>query len=699
MTVDTVFDLASLTKVIGTTSAVMALQEEGKLRVGDAVSRYWPEFARNGKAEVTIRQCMTHTSGLAAGDAFYQRYADRAGPPIQNHRAEVFRDLAGATLRQPPDTRFVYSDLNYVTLMNVVERVSGEPLERYLERRIFKPLGMRETAFHLDGRLRARCAPTTMLNGTFLQGDVHDPTAQMCNGVGGNAGLFSTGDDLARFAWMLLSSDGHDEHHYPLSPASVRMMTTPHSPAGLPVRGLGWDIDSGYSHVKGDLMPPGSFGHTGFTGTFIWVDPSSRSFVIGLSNRVHPDGKGNPLRMWAQVSDVVEGIVRPQSLPPRPPVPPRPVLTGLDVLERDGFTELRGRKIGLITNRTGVNRARVSGIDLLFHAPGVELRALFSPEHGLRSDRDTFIDSSTDEKTGLPVYSLYGPGRIKPLPEQLQGLDTLVFDIQDVGVRYYTYITTLGLCMEAAREGGLRFVVLDRPNPINGVAVEGPYLDPKLRNFAGWYRLPIRHGMTVGELARLYNGEFGIGCDLQVVELEGWHRRMWFDETGLPWTDPSPNIRSPREAELYAAVGLLESANVSVGRGTDTPFERFGAPWIDGPRLAAELNNRQIPGCRFLPVQFKPSSSVFQGQLCSGVEVRLLDRDRLDGSRTAAELMDALVRLFPADAKIDKTSRMWGVREVPDGIAAGRSVVEVTRSWEGDVERFRKQRQPYLLYR
>jgi CubicO group peptidase (beta-lactamase class C family) len=229
----------------------------------------------------------------------------------------VFRDLAADPLRSAPDTRFVYSDLNFVTLMNVAEKASGEPMEQYLERRIFRPLGMRDTAFHLNAEQRARCAPTTMVHGKFLQGDVHDPTAQMCSGVGGDAGLFSTADDLAKFAWMLLSSDNHDEKRYPLSPATVRLMTTPHSPPGLAVRGLGWDIDSPYSHVKGELMPPGSFGHTGFTGTFIWVDPSSDTFVIGLSNRVHPDGKGNPLRMWAQVSNVVEGIVRPQVLPPR----------------------------------------------------------------------------------------------------------------------------------------------------------------------------------------------------------------------------------------------------------------------------------------------------------------------------------------------------------------------------------------------
>ncbi len=702
MTLDTVFDLASLTKVVATTSCVMALMQEGRLRLSDPAARHWPEFGQNGKERVTLRQLLTHTSGLASWADFYKQFADATKPGVQDHGAKVLAAVAAMGLRQPPDTRFVYSDLGFIALGEIVRRVAGEPLDRFARRRVFAPLGMRNTTFNPEGELRERAAPTEQRAGRFLQGEVHDGNAAACAGVAGHAGLFSTADDLARFAHMLLSSDRRDDDtFFPLSPYTVRLMTTPHSPADLPRRGLGWDIDTSYSRVRGDLLPVGSFGHTGFTGTYLWVDPYSRTFVIGLSNRVHPDGKGSPLDLWARVAGVIGGVVRPQAPLPRPTVAARtaPVLTGLDMLQRDGFRPLQGRRVGLITNRTGVNRQGVSAIDLLHQAPGVRLAALFAPEHGLRADRDEFLPSSTDEKTGLPVHSLYGRGQFKPTPEQLRGLDTMVFDIQDVGLRYYTYSTTLGLCMEAAAENGLRFLVLDRPNPNNGVTLDGPLLEQERRAFSAWYRLPVRHGLTVGELAQFYRGEFGIRPELEVVRMEGWRRDMWWDETGVPWVDPSPNLRNSRQAELYAGIGLLEAANLSVGRGTDTPFERFGAPWIDGPRLAAELNRRALPGLSFTPVRFTPRGSVHQGQACEGADVRMLDRDRFEGVRTAIEILDALVRLHPDQAKIERTGAMFGSDRVPQAILARTPVPEIVATYQPDLRAFRQRREPYLLYR
>lgn len=318
MTVDTVFDMASLTKGTATASSIMALVEEGKLRLNDPVSRYWPEFGQNGKDKVTVRQLLTHSSGLASWFNFPRQVADASGPAIQEHTDRVLASLAAMPLANPTDTKFVYSDLGFIALGEVVRRVSGERLDRYAARRIFAPLKMRETGFNPDERLRPRIAPTEKKNGAFLVGQVHDPNAAVMGGVAGHAGLFSTADDMARFARMLLSSDRLGDTRYPLAPHTIRDMTTPHSPAGLPVRTLGWDVDTGYSHVRGDLMPLGSFGHTGFTGTFMWVDPYSETFVIGLSNRVHPEGKGNPLIMWAKASNVVCGIVRPVNMPPRP---------------------------------------------------------------------------------------------------------------------------------------------------------------------------------------------------------------------------------------------------------------------------------------------------------------------------------------------------------------------------------------------
>src|SRR5581483_4665277 len=282
-----------------------------------------------------------------------------------------------------------------------------------------------------------------------------------------------------------------------------------------------------------------------------------------------------------------------------------PVACGIDVLQRDSFAPLRGRSVGLITNHTGLNRKGMATADLLRAAPEVRLRALFGPEHGIRGALDTKISDSKDKATGLPVYSLYGE-RTRPTAAQLAGLDTLVFDIQDIGTRFYTYISTLGLCLEAAAEHSLRFVVLDRPNPLGGLDVEGPLADPDQLSFTAYHPIPIRHGLTVGEMARLFQAEKRIGADLHVVPVEGWRRADFWDATNLTWVNPSPNMRSLTGALLYPGIGLLETTNVSVGRGTDTPFEIIGAPWLDGRLLAAELNARDLPGVRFVPVRFTP---------------------------------------------------------------------------------------------
>jgi CubicO group peptidase (beta-lactamase class C family) len=305
MTVDTLFDLASLTKVIATTSSIMALVEDGAVELDAPAARYWPEFGRNGKQRVTIRQLLTHSSGLPAWADFNRHFGDPNGAAVQDHSPQVMNAIAEMALSYPTDTRQVYSDLGFITLGEVVRRVSGEPLDEFAHRRIFRPLRMRHTTFNPSARLRKWAAPTTERNGVFLQGEVHDPNAAVTGGVAGHAGLFSTADDLARFAAMLLSGDGHSRRHFPLRPATVRLMTRVQTPPGLPLRGLGWDIASPYAHVRGKRMPPESFGHTGFTGTFLWIDPSHRTFLIGLSNRVHPDGKGNPLALWARASDIV----------------------------------------------------------------------------------------------------------------------------------------------------------------------------------------------------------------------------------------------------------------------------------------------------------------------------------------------------------------------------------------------------------
>lgn len=327
------------------------------------------------------------------------------------------------------------------------------------------------------------------------------------------------------------------------------------------------------------------------------------------------------------------------------------VLAGIDVLARDDFALLAGRRVGLVTNTTGRARSGQRTADLLHEAPGVELVRLFSPEHGFAARLEGAVGDGLDEATGLPVVSLYGETR-RPTPASLAGLDDLVFDLQDVGTRFYTYSTTLGYCLEECALAGVRLVVLDRPNPIAPLGARGPVADTEFLSFICYRELPLVHGLTLGELARLYQGPFGVGGEVEVVPLEGWSRSQWFDQTGLCWIDPSPNMRNPTQALLYPALGMLEATNISVGRGTDEPFERFGAPWIDGSGLARSLNGLGLAGLRFTPIVFTPRSSRFEGERCEGVHVTVVERAAVQPALAGLAIASALRRGHPGDFEL-----------------------------------------------
>jgi uncharacterized protein YbbC (DUF1343 family) len=374
------------------------------------------------------------------------------------------------------------------------------------------------------------------------------------------------------------------------------------------------------------------------------------------------------------------------------------VFNGVDVLARGGFKELQNLRVGLITNHTGRDLSGRQTIDVLREAPGVKLVALFSPEHGIRGQLDDKISDSTDEKTGLPVYSLYGETR-RPKAEHLKNLDALVFDIQDVGARFYTYMSTLGFAMEEAARARIPVFVLDRPNPIGGLEVEGPVADEDKLSFIAYHQLPVRHGMTMGELARLFNEQRKIGCDLRVVKMENWRRGMWLDATGQTWVNPSPNMRSLVEATLYPGVGLLETTNISVGRGTDTPFELVGAPWVDGRKLATYLNGRGLVGVRFVPVRFKPNASVFKGEECGGVNLIVTDRARFRPVRTGLEMAVALRRLYPNDWKVDSYARLLVNADTLERVKRADEPDEIERAWQQRLAEFRRARTRALLYR
>jgi uncharacterized protein YbbC (DUF1343 family)/CubicO group peptidase (beta-lactamase class C family) len=681
MTEDTIFDAASLTKVVATTPAILLLIEEGKVKLDEAAQTYLPEFTGNEREKITVRHLLTHTSGLRPG---IPQKAPWAG------YAEGIKLACAEQPEKPPGTAFRYSDVNFLLLGEIVRRASGEPLNEFAARRIFRPLKMDDTGFLPPPGRRAQIAPTEPAEGKMLRGVVHDPTARRMGGVAGHAGLFTTARDLARYARMLLNG-GELEGARVLKPETVALMTRVQTPPEMKDRrGLGWDMDTSYSKPRGAVFPAGSFGHTGFTGTSLWIDPGSRAFVILLSNRLHPDGKGNVSDLREAVGTLAAeaaGLTRPVAQ----------VLNGIDVLKRENFSRLKGRKVGLITNHTGHDRERNPTIDLLHRAPGVQLKALFSPEHGIRGALDQAkIADTTDERTGLPVFSLYGERRA-PSPEQLRGLDTLVFDIQDIGCRFYTYIATMGNCLEAAAKAQLKFIVLDRVNPINGEDVEGPVYagEPK---FIAYHRIPLRHGMTAGELARMFNAERGWNADLTVVPVEGWSRRSWFDETGLPWTNPSPNMRRLPAAILYPGVGLLETA-VSVGRGTDVPFEILGAPYVDDAALAAELNRAGLAGVRFVPVRFTPAASVFQGQECGGVSILLTDRERLNAVDLGLVLALTLQRMYPKDFALEKVQTLLQDRATLEAIKAGKSLADIQQAWAAALADFKKRREAFLLYR
>ncbi|HEY6564718.1 MAG TPA: exo-beta-N-acetylmuramidase NamZ domain-containing protein, partial [Pirellulaceae bacterium] len=581
MTIDTVFDMASITKPVATATSILRLAEDGHVRLDERVAHYLPEFGTHGKESITVLQLLTHQGGLIPDNplADYDQ-----GPQV------AWKRICDRKTEFSPGSRFVYTDVGFIVLGELIRRVSGLDVDAYSQRELFQPLGMIDTGYLPGPKRRARAEVTEQRDGQWLQGEVHDPRADALGGIAGHAGLFSTVSDLARFAQMLLN-DGELQGHRILKPETVRLMTTavtipgaamretdPAAAASSNSRCLGWDHRSTYSINRGDFLSERAFGHGGFTGNVLWIDPEYDLFYVVLTNRLHPDGEGvvNPLA--GRIGTIAISAIDSQG-ESDDTRGTRPVLTGIDVLERDNFEPLRGRRIGLITNHTGVNRHGTRTAMLFARAKDPRLVALFSPEHGLQGNRDEArIADSRDSETKVPVFSLYGATR-RPTSTMLQGIDTLVFDIQDIGTRYYTYISTMGEAMFAAAEAGMPFVVLDRPNPIRGDRVEGPLLDAGRESFVGFHQLPVRHGMTVGELARMFQRERIPNLDLRIISLEGWRRNDWFDQTELPWISPSPNMRSLVAALLYPGIGWMETTNISVGRGTDSPFEVLGAPW------------------------------------------------------------------------------------------------------------------------
>jgi SSS family transporter len=804
MTGDTIFDMASLSKCISTATAIMQLYEAHKLDVDAPVARYLPDFAVNGKQHVTVRELLTHYSGLPPDVDLKDPWGLTAPD-----KAEGIRRALASSLVTTPGTHFQYSDINFITLGALVEKLSGESLDVYAQQHIFTPLGMKDTRYlPLDRacglgadippyslpagskphdivipcdqpssweavRMLPRIAPTardTELDATVnpnfdraLRGTVHDPTTRRMGGVAGHAGVFSTAQDMSLYSQALLDKLLHNTGPFPLKQSTLRLMTEPQQPAtaradatiltpsggttkGVATRGFGWDLNTAYSKPRGGIFPittagnPGSFGHTGFTGTTLWIDPTSDSYVILLANAVHPRGNPPITTLRAQVATAAALALRLEG------TPTLPVLTGIDVLEATHFRALADiaahhnghLRIGLLTNQSGINSQRRRTIDILHTdahkaIPGLTLTTLFSPEHGVFGAKDsTNIGDEIDPTTHLHVLSLYGPKPEdkRPKDEDLKKLDAVVIDLQDVGVRFYTYETAVGYFLEAAAQNHIEVIVLDRPNVIGGEKVQGPVSDVGHESYTGYMPLPVRHGMTMGELARYFNGEHRIvsplspnvavpiNAQLTVVPMQNWSRSDYFDQTGLPWVNPSPNLRNVAASTLYPGVAFLEATGPSVGRGSDAPFEQFGGgatpkskttpakpAWFNGTDVATYLNGRHIPGVTFTATTFPVAEDTNHypgyGQTIEGVRITITDRNLLDSPEMGIEILSALHHLYPDPAQFDlaKAGRLIVNVNTMQDLVNNEDPRTIAASWSDDIKAYLQRREQYLLYK
>jgi uncharacterized protein YbbC (DUF1343 family)/CubicO group peptidase (beta-lactamase class C family) len=698
MTTDTIFDLASLTKPVVAATLLMQLVEQGRVKLDASASDYLPELRGRDKQGIRVQDLLLHTSGLPAEDPLSDYAAGKSA---------ALAKICALRLRSKPGERFAYSDLGYILLGAIIERVAGESLDVLAARTIFEPLAMHDTRFNPPQRWHARIAPTEVPDDVrrridpkarsevVIRGDVHDPRALCLGGVAGNAGLFSSAEDLARYARMLLSL-GELEGARVLRPESVAALRAPHF-IGEVTRGLGWDERSEYSGLRGHELSHLAFGHGGFTGTSLWIDPDQDLFVILLSNRVHPDGKGYVIRLAGAIADVA---ARHHGRRPYPASCKRfegGVRAGIDVLREQAFAPVANKRLGLVYNRASLARDGSRTIDALAADKHVQLVALFTPEHGQDARLEGSVSDGRDQATGLPVYSLYGKTR-RPTAQMLQGLDAIVFDLQDVGTRYFTYLSTLRQVLEAAAAHGVEVIVLDRPNPIGAQRVEGPVLDAHIDTFVNYHALPVTHGMAAGEIALLLNDERNIHARLTVVAMQGYRRELSFEQTGLRWTDPSPNLRGARAAWLYPATGLLESTNLSVGRGTDQPFGLFGAPWLNAARVAGDLRALQLSGLSFTPVDFTPTADRYAGQLCHGVRVEVTDAAALRPVHTGVTIAHELVSAQGGAFETRRLGELLGNASALAALCAKASVGDVERLWERDLQRFELRRARHLLY-
>lgn len=676
---DTRFDLASLSKPF-TALTLQLLARERDVDLALPVADYLAEFAANGKRHISIRDLLLHTSGLPAANALSD---------YQGSSAEVRRRIL-ATPARHPHGQFLYSDVNYIVLGFLIEQLSGESLGVSMQRELLSPLHLTHTGFRPADQLdtSGAFAPTepaaldlhALASGahgelTLLSGVVHDPRARLLGGVAGHAGLFSSSEDLGSLAQALLRATP------PLDSAFQSRMLTP-ARFKDKAWSLGWQLRS---------KDPKVFGHYGFTGTSLWVDPTQGGYASVLTSRLHPHGKGSADRLRADVQRVAAAVYSARPLPTSGATAP---LQGIDVLRATQFRALHGARVLLLTNRAARSRDGITSAELLRDAPGVALVGLLTPEHGLSAQGDGWIQDGRDPWTDLPARSLYSPG-LQISPDALRDADSVVFDLQDVGVRFYTYLSTLHGLLRAAAASHKRVVVLDRTNPLGGLRVDGPLPDARKPSFVHHFKLPLIHGLTAGEFARLVVSVEQLDVQLDVVQVRGWRRRDAARDDVM-WAPPSPNLRSLGAVRLYPLLGSFETSRLSVGRGTPTPFELLGAPYIDPQRLIPEL--RGVPGLRVTAVEFTPKSSTFQHQRCRGLRLEVTDASTFDPLLSMLTLAQALIRLYPKQFDLTRLDDLLADRATLGLLRSGATPRAIQLGWQPALNAFKAQRAPFLLY-
>ena len=685
VTTDTIYDLASLTKVVATTMMAMILVDEGSLDLDKPVVDYLPLFVGTWQREglgAPTADPLLRVGGLRRSLQRNQRQEGLSGAdPGHGTGLRPWHQVGLQRLRDDPAGE-------------ILERVAGQPMDVFLEERVYGPLGMTDTGFLPSDDLLERIAPTEddPWRGYRVRGEVHDENAHALGGIAPHAGLFSTATDLARLLQMILNG-GVFEHQRIVSRQIVEEWTRK---AGVPGsdHATGWDTKSAKNSSAGKYFSPNSFGHLGYTGTSMWVDPERDLFVILLTNRVHPTRENNLIRQARPA--VADAVVKALDTPL--------VQVGLERIGSGELDSLEGKRLGLVVHAASVTNVGRHAIDVLGDH-GLDVARLFSPEHGLRgrAAAGELVDSGVDPVSGLPVVSLYGDQR-RPSPESLAGLDALVFDLQGAGVRFYTYVSTLIHCLEAAADAGLELVVLDRPNPLGGNRIEGPVSAPRNVVPASFVNLapgPLVHGLTLGEMARFVNSRLETPARLTVVPMVGWNREMTWAATGRDWVSPSPNLRSSEAALTYPGTALLEATNLSEGRGTPSPFLLFGAPWLKPGELQLSVPGFALETARFTPVASKAAPRPkFQGQECNGHRVRVTDSQAAAPYALGVALLHEL--LGHADFEWlqggDVLTRLIGTPSVLEHLQAGKTVDEILAADSADHEAWREARKSALLY-